>query len=376
MKAPADSYTAEVCIVGAGPTGLMLGAFLAKFGVDFLIVERHCERHNQSRSLGIHPPSISLFEELDLVEQLLNAAIKIHRGYAFDDNGNIGTLDFSLLNIPHPYVLSLPQHLSERILENHLLEDVILKGYTFSRYVESDQGVVATFNNEEKEIHITSRILVGADGKNSNVRQAAEIPFNGKEYSDLYAMGDFADTTSFENDAGIFLCQNGLVECFPLSGGKRRWVVKTSEYWRDISAEKLADVICDRTGHQLDPHSCSMISSFGVQGYLAERFAKGNVVLAGDAAHVVSPIGGQGMNLGWLDARLLAESLAESGDLRNYALHRRKAARKAKRRAEFNMIMGRATRYPGLKRLVAQTLLLPPINRVMVGLFTMRKLGT
>lgn len=367
-------HSTEVCIVGAGPTGLMLGAFLGKLGVDFLLIEQHPDRHNHSRSLGIHPPSISLFEELGLIDQLFVEAVKIRRGHAFDDNGKIGTLDFDILDIPHPYILSLPQYRTESILENHLPDDAILKGFAFSRYVKSGGRIISDFTSGDVEMSVSSRYLVGADGKNSQVRKSAGIAFNGREYPDVYMMGDFEDSTSLGDDAGIFLCRDGLVECFPLGENGRRWVARTTTYQHTPSARQLAATVLARTGSSIDPGSCSMISSFGVQGFIAERFVKENVILAGDAAHVVSPIGGQGMNLGWLDARLLAECLAHSENLQLYEVHRRISARKALRRAEFNMRMGRQTRLPLLKRLAARTLLVAPINKTLAELFTMRGL--
>ena len=125
-----------------------------------------------------------------------------------------------------------------------------------------------------------------------------------------------------------------------------------------------------------------MLSAFGVQHYLADSFAKGRVFLAGDAAHVLSPIGGQGMNLGWLDAWALATTIQASLSsprmrvrlTERYALARRQAARTAAFRAEMNMRLGRATRFTPLKYALVTTMLRTPMSRLFARLFTMRYL--
>src|SRR5690606_12138386 len=112
--------------------------------------------------------------------------------------------------------------------------------------------------------------------------------------------------------AHIHLHRHGVVERFPLPGGRRRWVVHTGTERVPESAEELTDRAAARIGHGPDPATVSMLSAFAVQRRLARRMVSGRVVLAGDAAHGISPIGGQGMTLGWLDALALAPLLQHS----------------------------------------------------------------
>ena len=161
-------------------------------------------------------------------------------------------------------------------------------------------------------------------------------PFPGNAYPDTYLMGDFADSTELGADAGIYLTDVGLVESFPLPGGKRRWVAKTDTYLPAPTPEMLARLVLERLEHRLPTHTNTMLSAFGVQSYLAKTFVSGRILLAGDAAHVLSPIGGQGMNLGWLDAAAAAAALdeilnkqAEPDEvLRSFDAQRRRAAKK------------------------------------------------
>ena len=153
--------------------------------------------------------------------------------------------------------------------------------------------------------------------------------------------------------------RGGVVESFPLPGGWRRWVVLTDRLWHEAGAADLAGIVRDRTGIELNAASATeqerertddSLSTFAVRQHLASRMAAGRIALLGDAAHEVSPIGGQGMNLGWLDAAALAPALElavrgghelESRALREYDLRRRFAARRAVAQAAFNMQIGR-----------------------------------
>jgi 2-polyprenyl-6-methoxyphenol hydroxylase-like FAD-dependent oxidoreductase len=226
---------------------------------------------------------------------------------------------------------------------------------------------------------LRAKFLIGCDGIHSTVRDAAGIGFTGVDYPDTYVMGDFSETTAYPADAAIYLHRDGLVESFPLPGRRRRWVVKTETNRRSFTADDIALLVHDRTGHCLDADRNFMVSRFGVQSYLAERFVKGGIVLAGDAAHIVSPIGGQGMNLGWLNAWILADSLdaalrgeRDASALERYAKRSIKAARKTQRRAEFNMRLGRKTTYPLPRKLAIHLIVNTPLRHSMARLFTMR----
>jgi 2-polyprenyl-6-methoxyphenol hydroxylase-like FAD-dependent oxidoreductase len=407
--------TTDILIVGAGPVGLFLGCRLAQLGISFKIVEKRTSRFQHSRSIGIHPTLLEKLAPLGVVDEILQRGTHISKGHGFINTKYIGALNFSKCPKPYNFVVTLPQFETEAILEKRLCELApasVLRGYEVVGLEQTDELVNVKIENSHttfqqgdlshcqervktisaKELHnqpstfnlagITAKFVIACDGKDSLVRQLANIPFHGRDYPDTYVMGDFADNTKFGSDAAIYLTNEGLIESFPLAKGVRRWVAKTNKRVTEPSVELLGQLVKTRVNHELPLETNSMLSSFGVQRYLADVFVKNRVILAGDAAHVLSPIGGQGMNLGWLDAWDVAETLESillknqsvTEQLKRYDLSRQRSARAAIRRAEFNMRMGRSTRFGFAKHALAKVLLQEPFATGLSKMFTMRGL--
>lgn len=378
----------DVVIVGGGPVGLFLGLCLHHRGIPFTIIEKRTEIISGSRSLGIHPVSLELFSELGIVEEFVSAGIKVQRGFAHSGNKILGTIDFESCPKPYNYILLLAQSESERILKDRILEvapDSFIEGAEVVSIDQEDDFVRIDIKKNGETLAFETGYLVGCDGKNSFVRQTLGIQFKGEKYPDTYIMGDFQDTTSFENDAVVYLPKDGLIECFPLPNKMRRWVVKTEGFIDESSPVLISKLIDQRIGIQLDPKTCESHSSFGVQHYVADRFIVDRVLLAGDAAHIVSPIGGQGMNLGWIDAWHLANVMSfcrgiskdlPIADMFVYETKQKPMAKKVAKRAEMNMKMGRSTSLPGMKHFFVKTLAHSPLQNKVAEFFTMRGLET
>lgn len=377
------SQTYQVVIVGGGPVGLYLGLCLEKTDISYIILEKRSVPRAGSRSLGIHPVSLELFEELHIAGNFIRDGIKIQHGHAFVNSKKLGTLSFESCPKPFNFILALPQHQTETLLEQALTNEnpnTLLRNAEVNTIKEHDQHVEVHFERNGKKHVIRTEYLVGCDGKNSLVRRQTGISFNGQHYPDTYIMGDFTENTDFGSDAAIFLCNEGLIESFPLPNNRRRWVVKTADYIDDVSKEQLASNVFNRVGHSLSNTPHTMLSSFGVQKLIATPMVKDRTIVIGDAAHIVSPIGGQGMNLGWLDARDLADTLPQilghtfqkGAILNQFQKRRDHAANIAIRRAEMNMKLGRKTGRSYFRRKLVSLMLTPPISRLMANAFTMR----
>jgi 2-polyprenyl-6-methoxyphenol hydroxylase-like FAD-dependent oxidoreductase len=356
----------DVLVVGGGPVGLFTAALLAAHGVDVAVWERRAAAPTGSRAIGIHPPSLDAFAAIGLDAPVLAEATLVRSGVARSRGRRLGTLSFDRASATHPYVATLDQHRTESLLRERLATTAphaLRTGTTLTGLTRHRGHVDATGTGPDGDpVSLRAAFLVGADGARSVVRDLLGIGTTGRDYPDRYVMGDFADpeAPAARSAALVDVGPRGVVESFPLPGTRRRYVAlvpddaafapatgSTDGRPDRATADRLAAIVTERTGVDADPASCSMLSGFGVRRRAADRVGLGRVVLAGDAAHEISPIGGQGMNLGWLDAVELAPLLADavasgaSGPWPEYARRRQAAARRAARQAEVNMALGR-----------------------------------
>ncbi len=376
----------DVTIVGGGPVGLYLAGRLLQNGFSCRILEKRESIDIHSKSLGIHPVSLDLFDRADITLPFLEYGLKIETGLAFFDKKPAGKVSFKSCPPPHSYILAIPQWKTEELLEKwvkSLNSDVLLRGAQVNNIVSSDRKEIVSYSHNGSTYQVSSGFVIGCDGKGSFIRKACNISFEGSSYPDTYVMGDFDDNTGFGKKAAVFLHRDGLVESFPLPNGQRRWVVKSDHFIKNPDKSLLINKIFRRTEHYLGKCENYMLSSFGVQHLLAETFHKNNVLLAGDAAHVVSPIGGQGMNLGWIDAEECLKTLIRVRDnssekdfhLDAYTSTQRKAAQQVAKRAEINMRLGRKESANIWTRSGLKFVLNSPFKHLLARIFTMRGLG-
>lgn len=383
----------DVAIVGAGPVGVFLGILLAQRGLKVHVFERRTAPRRHSRAIGIHPPSLEALATAGLAEPLLAEAVKIRSGQLRSRGSTLGGLRFDRVSKDFPFVASLQQQRTEFLLAAKLQQcapGALRRGVDISA-VEQRAGLVRLHWNANDDdgkglgsdrSFVDARILVGADGAHSLIRSAAGIGTKPTRYRDTYLMGDFHDTTTDGSAAVIWLEPDGVVESFPLPGGIRRWVIHTPALESEATAAQLCGRIEHRTGIRVAAETNSMLSAFEVRGQLAQTMYAGRTVLVGDAAHEVSPIGGQGMNLGWLDAAAMAPVIEEAvsrgcfpaARMRRVARTRMRAATVAVRQAQLNMAMGRPVRpwMPGPRDAALRLLLASPARPVLARAYSMR----
>ncbi len=382
-------HRCEVLIIGGGPTGLVLAGLLARHGVDVAVLERRVRPRRHSRAIGLHPPALAVLRGLGLDEAAGCEGVQVRSGTGWSRGRLLGELSFETAWPERPYVLTLPQRRTETLLIDRLAQlspTALRLGWEVTEVTTADDHVriAARRPGTGEAAAWTARVVVGADGPHSLLRRSLGLAETLTELPDRYLMGDFADPDPTPV-AAIHLEPAGVVESFPLPGAMRRWVVHTGRVHRPEDATTLATIIGDRLGDAPDPATATMVSAFGVRRRSTARLAAGSAVIVGDAAHEISPIGGQGMTLGWLDAQalvpLLLESLASRTPLRalpgtgRFERRRLRAARAAARQAELNMRLGRpmspaaARSRDGLLRAALST----PARGALARAFTMRR---
>jgi len=338
----------DVIIVGAGPVGLLLGNLLGSQGVRALMLEREPRIRARYQAIGITPPSLAVLRHLGLEKPFVENGVPVGRAVLRGSRRILGQVDFSRPRMPFPFYLAIPQYATEQWLEGNLarypgirlLRQAEAKGIR----LENGRATVSAAQAGRRPRDHCAKLLCGCDGKNSLVRQSLGIPFPGGRYRTAYLMGEYLDRGGLGQDAFFFFTPRGPVESFPLPGQERRWVAATDHFMREPPAGFLENLIWERTGIRLSRADRRMQSAFGTEHYLAGIHDHHRVYLAGDALHLMSPIGGLGMNAGFGDARLCSRMIGNilaGGDpaacAGAYQAQRRRAARRATRQDHFLM---------------------------------------
>jgi 2-polyprenyl-6-methoxyphenol hydroxylase-like FAD-dependent oxidoreductase len=295
-----------VVVAGGGPTGLMLAGELALAGVEVVIVER---REDSSlaglRAGGLHIRTLEVLDQRGIVERFVPQG-QIHRVAPFART----TLDLSDSPTRHNYFLALWQTHIERTLAEWVIELGVptLRGCEVTRFAQDDAGVDIELSDGRS---LRAKYLVGCDGGRSLVRKQAGIDFPGWEASTSYLIAEI--DTDEEPAWGVRRGAKGISAIAKLEDGKRARVVVNEASVRDgdPTLDDVRDALVAVFGSDYGLRSASYISRFGDMARQAASYRNGRVLLAGDAAHVHSPIGGQGLNLGVQDAVNLGWKLAQ-----------------------------------------------------------------
>ena len=307
----------HVLIAGGGPVGLLLANLLGKQGCSTMIVERRTKPFEASMAIGITPPSLDILGDLDLDEAFTRRGIPIKTVRVFEHRDDLGVVDFSRLPTKRQFILSLPQAKTIEILRGNLTALPSVKYIDGMEVLDHRESVGALRvhmrdRNSGRLSKVSAQYLVGCDGHRSAVRRHAHIPWRSRPYSCRFLMADVEDETFLGKEAYLYFGPEGSVESFPLPYGQRRWItLQTSrrDTQEDI-AEEVKRSVYERTGHDISRSSIKFQSGFQPVRAVARNFVRGRVTLCGDAAHVMSPIGGLGMNTGFADAAHLAAIFA------------------------------------------------------------------
>jgi len=340
----------DIAIVGAGPVGLLLGCLLGARGFRVLIVDRRVQPRAHSQAIGITPPSLEILAQVGLDAEFIQRGVCIRDCHVHGQSGYLGCASFRTIAGEYRYILSLPQQVNVELLEAKLAEhpQVTLKrGIEVTQLDQSPDHVTLRANG----LAATAKWVIGCDGHRSRVRELIQLRTRGGNYACHFLMGDFTDRTGLDDEAHLFFTAAGAVESFPLPEGKRRWIVQTETAMPDAPRGYICKVVSQRAAYELQVEDQLNQSSFTPRWLDCARYQVGRVILCGDAAHLMSPIGGQGMNTGWADAEFITEMLAAIEHraqlaaplLAAYERCRRSAARAATQRAARGMWLGTRT---------------------------------
>jgi 2-polyprenyl-6-methoxyphenol hydroxylase-like FAD-dependent oxidoreductase len=341
----------DVLVVGAGPTGLTLTASLLIRGIKATLVDKSPAGANTSRAAAVNARTLEVLEDLDVARRMVKAGLITPLFTMRDGRRTLIPVDFSDLPTEHPYTLMLSQADTERLLLERLNElgrDVI-RPKTLATITQDAAGVSATFDDGET---IRARYAVGADGMHSTVREKAGIGFTGSEFAESFVLADVRLTGEAPRDQVIlFYAKEGLNVLAPLPDDIFRIVAPVPDAPQVPSADFVQQLLDTRGFGPGRTVVTELLwgSRFRIQHRVADSYRAGRLLLAGDAAHVHSPAGGQGMNLGILDAVSLAGALAEALDGAETALDAYSTAQR-QRAQQVLRVTGRLTRLATLPR--------------------------
>lgn len=312
----------HVCIVGAGPTGLTLANELRRYEIPFILLERRTERTVDSKAFALHARSLEVFRRMGVVDPLLERGLPVPGMAVWAGNRCVIKGDLTCLESEYPYVLSIPQAETESVLLERLCArgGSVQWGQTLIGTQQTADAVIVNYADQEgnyQELHC--RWLVGCDGAHSQVRHLSNIGWEGDDYDFEFLVADGKiDWKGDARSGQTFLNRLGYVMLFPLPGDRHRIVINVDVGRFDrhqLSADLVNRLLEARNLNDVHFHSPFWLSSTQGRRRIARNFKHGRIFLAGDAAHVHSPLGGQGLNTGIQDAYQLAWRLAILKDL-------------------------------------------------------------
>jgi 2-polyprenyl-6-methoxyphenol hydroxylase-like FAD-dependent oxidoreductase len=311
----------DVLVVGAGPTGLMLANQLARRGIRFEIIDRHSGPAQQTRAMAVHARTLEIYMKLGVAEEAvargaIGTGASMWAGGKWRAHIPIGDIGQGLS--PFPFVLMLGQDENEYILGDRLKQlgaNVQWRTELVSFEQRSDCVDVVLKQPDGTQRQVKAAWVAGCDGARSTVREKNGIGFPGAPYEHTFFVADTEAVGPMRpNELNVYLSGDGFHLFFPMHGTDRWRVIgilpPELRARDDVTFEQVVPSVRAQAGGSLTFKSCLWFSTYRIYHRAAERFREGRCFLLGDAAHIHSPMGGQGMNTGLQDAYNLAWKLA------------------------------------------------------------------
>ncbi|MDQ6786279.1 MAG: FAD-dependent monooxygenase [Acidobacteriota bacterium] len=312
----------DIIIAGAGPTGLSLACQLIRHNVDFVILDKKEGITPYSKAIGVQARTLEIYEQINLAQTAIEQGAVAEKVRLIEAGEIRGEVELSSIGeglSPYPFLLILEQSKHEQILYDFIKahgKDILWQT-ELENFSQNDEGISANIKNASGATEtIEAKYLVGCDGAKSSVRHTLGLEFAGSTFERIFYVADVAIDWKFGHNAvQICLAQNALTAFFPMPGEKRYRIVGTfpeefSKDEGDVLYDEIERQIKEDTKIELDIKSVNWFSTYKVHTRRVNRFSVGRCFVAGDAAHVHSPAGAQGMNTGIQDAYNLAWKLA------------------------------------------------------------------
>lgn len=313
------SFDTDVLISGAGPTGLMLACQLARHNVPFVIVDKNDGPSVTSKAMVVQARTLELYDQMGIASQALEAGHRARATEIHIKGKHVATLplgDIGKNVSPFPFVLNLGQDQNERILGEKLKSmGAHVQWKTELVDFKDNDGITSTLRCGAESKSLRSRFIVGCDGAHSAVRHVTKIDFPGAPYEQVFFVADItARGIEAHRNLNIFIQPAGFHLLFPLPGDNHfRLIGILPEEIRekaDLTFQELTAALAPQLGDGFTIVDHGWWSRYRISHRCARTFRKGRALLAGDAGHIHSPAGGQGMNTGLQDACNLAWKLA------------------------------------------------------------------
>lgn len=305
---------ADVIVVGAGPTGLALSAELRRRGRASLTIERRSEPAQHSRAAVVHARTLEVLNALGATPELLRRGIQVPIFRVRDRDRALITIDFREIASRYPFTLMCPQDETEAVLRDCLRNfgGSVTKPVEVTTVRPASEGVEVEVKGPAGTSIVKARYVVGCDGGHSTVRRQAGISFDGGIYEEGFVLADVRMSWPLERaEVSLFFSAAGLVVVAPLPNDRYR-IVATAQDAPEIPTADYMQRLLEARGPERELATIKELlwaSSFKIHHRVASTMHKDRILLVGDAAHVHSPAGGQGMNTGIQDAIALAEPL-------------------------------------------------------------------
>ena len=295
----------DVLIVGAGPVGLFLANECARRGLRWRLIEEHATQSEHSKALAIFPRTLEVFDMAGVVAPFLENANRVTSAAVMTRERTLARMQFKPEDTPYAFVAMVPQNVTELLLAQELQRKGREVEYN-TKFVSAEQRddmVSATVNHEGELRKLTASFVVGCDGAHSQVRHAMNVPLEGGEYDSPYLLADVETNQSLPADE-LQLCPSefGPVAIFPMSAVRRRVVATIDQMEGEApSLDLVRRILRQRAPDGIEAYALHWSSYFHIHHRHAARVRLGRIFIAGDAAHIHSPFGGQGMNTGLHD---------------------------------------------------------------------------